>query len=621
MARTSLAPSRSSCSSHHSWSTFAVRDGEFHSNFNDAWNQAERYVTFARDERDYLLRQKNLRFENDVKPGGPDFAVARRGAVAVVALLIGCGGAGLPPARTQLHAAVCDVGCLADRCERDDLAACGPAAVKLSRSAEPQDRVRAVRLDEIGCAKDDAKRCLHLAHELDSGNYIAKDEDRERAIYQRLCDRGTGEACWQLTYFAGVQADVAKELYARACDHGFLEGCLRQAQGAPLEARTLEQRVFDAELAHCKSGDAHACLRAGRVGEPLQATVPLDAWAAVRTAAKRGCEAKIAEDCFNVAWMAEEGVTGPPDPAAALEFRRRACDAGDGATCTLVAIALGDADPATPKLLERACALGDDYGCNLAAPASGPKALAMHLRACELGNDSSCDVVESFYEGALDLPADPVGTRAIRVKLCQRGRSDRCLMLGDAASQDHDLATARTFYARSCKLHDVKRGCASLARLLHDACARGDCTELDQFLATLPPSKRDLAALACCRDRPGVGGSPTALFMRFRTAITDKDITTLRSLIDPKTGLSVRQGWHGEDGSRETIWTVTPSTIQLDKLDTVGDIDPNHLECPDQLDLSGAATCRAFEGGYVGTFRFETIGGHIYLVDVNEEGH
>jgi hypothetical protein len=43
---------------------FRRSDGEFHSNFNEAWNQAERYVAFARNERDYLQRQKGLRFEN-----------------------------------------------------------------------------------------------------------------------------------------------------------------------------------------------------------------------------------------------------------------------------------------------------------------------------------------------------------------------------------------------------------------------------------------------------------------------------------------------------------------------------------------------------------------------------
>lgn len=40
------------------------KDGKFRSEFNDAWNQAERYLDFARRESDYLLRQKGLRFEN-----------------------------------------------------------------------------------------------------------------------------------------------------------------------------------------------------------------------------------------------------------------------------------------------------------------------------------------------------------------------------------------------------------------------------------------------------------------------------------------------------------------------------------------------------------------------------
>jgi hypothetical protein len=39
------------------------RDGNFASEFNDAWNQVERYLNFAREEKDYL-RRKGLRFNN-----------------------------------------------------------------------------------------------------------------------------------------------------------------------------------------------------------------------------------------------------------------------------------------------------------------------------------------------------------------------------------------------------------------------------------------------------------------------------------------------------------------------------------------------------------------------------
>lgn len=38
-------------------------DGNFTSDFNDAWNQAERYLNFAREEKDYLLR-KGMRYDN-----------------------------------------------------------------------------------------------------------------------------------------------------------------------------------------------------------------------------------------------------------------------------------------------------------------------------------------------------------------------------------------------------------------------------------------------------------------------------------------------------------------------------------------------------------------------------
>lgn len=40
------------------------RDGSFTAAFNDAWNQAERYLDFCQRQRTYLMDQKHLRFEN-----------------------------------------------------------------------------------------------------------------------------------------------------------------------------------------------------------------------------------------------------------------------------------------------------------------------------------------------------------------------------------------------------------------------------------------------------------------------------------------------------------------------------------------------------------------------------
>lgn len=40
------------------------KNGKFRSEFNEAWNQAERYLDFSRRESDYLFRQKGLKFEN-----------------------------------------------------------------------------------------------------------------------------------------------------------------------------------------------------------------------------------------------------------------------------------------------------------------------------------------------------------------------------------------------------------------------------------------------------------------------------------------------------------------------------------------------------------------------------
>lgn len=53
------------------------KDGSLSQSFNDAWNQAERYLDFCQRQRNYLLDEKQLRFENPrcVLLIGQDFSV------------------------------------------------------------------------------------------------------------------------------------------------------------------------------------------------------------------------------------------------------------------------------------------------------------------------------------------------------------------------------------------------------------------------------------------------------------------------------------------------------------------------------------------------------------------
>ena len=59
------------------------RDGSFSANFNDAWNQAERYLDFCQRQRTYLLDEKQLRFENPrcIRLIGHDLSIPQTNAV------------------------------------------------------------------------------------------------------------------------------------------------------------------------------------------------------------------------------------------------------------------------------------------------------------------------------------------------------------------------------------------------------------------------------------------------------------------------------------------------------------------------------------------------------------
>jgi hypothetical protein len=45
-------------------SLFRKKSAGFTSEFNESWNQAERYLSFSTQQRSYLMEEKNLRFES-----------------------------------------------------------------------------------------------------------------------------------------------------------------------------------------------------------------------------------------------------------------------------------------------------------------------------------------------------------------------------------------------------------------------------------------------------------------------------------------------------------------------------------------------------------------------------
>src|SRR4051812_46486826 len=162
--------------------------------------------------------------------------------VLVVALVAACGAAPAttttaPPSPPAAPAPApppppcTTTACLADACERGELASCDPAVRGLTAAHVRADRRRAVHLHELGCARDSTASCNALADALEAGAYIDKDMVRAAALRTKLCEQRVGDACWRLGHQVlngdGVHLDEdrADRLLDQACEAGSAEGC------------------------------------------------------------------------------------------------------------------------------------------------------------------------------------------------------------------------------------------------------------------------------------------------------------------------------------------------------------------------------------------------------------
>jgi TPR repeat protein len=501
---------------------------------------------------------------------------------------------------------------------------------RLRRSARPEDRVHAVQVAEAACARDDGDACVALADALEAAEYVDKDVPRALALRLRWCDRGLVKACTeagrQYLRGEGVPEDAARgqQLLARACDGKDTLACSMLASEAG--KRELYRRAFDLDLEQCRAGDPTGCFDAHSIAynHHVDTDVPAELWTKLAARFEPACTGGDADACNRLSWMAAQGLGRAQDPVAEKRYRQRECDLGDANACAVIAYSLDDDPAAATRLHRKACDLGDGGSCEMLAEhtADPAQALAWQQRACDLGRSSGCGTAAQILEEGRGVPADPARARALHDRLCRRGWPGDCVDLAAAAAAAGDVASARQHYELACRQGDAAHGCAGLAASLHIACAGGDqpsCGALDQLLAGLTPSRRAVAAFACCRDR--VGDAPIGYFLAFQSALAAKDLAGVKAFVDPRHGLHVRVGSHDEDGSTEDKFTLRARSLRLDKLDGVAQLDVNNLRCPETFDAAGAADCSAFEGGFDGEYRLTRTGQHVYLVEISEESH
>jgi TPR repeat protein len=121
------------------------------------------------------------------------------------------------------------------------------------------------------CEKKDGVSCTTLGSMYERGHLVPADPAQAQAFYQRGCDLGEAQGCYDLGRRANASGDVATAVlrFGFACDHGegvvikerINEACTfaglayLDGKGVPIDRPKAEGYLKHA----CKNGDMHAC--------------------------------------------------------------------------------------------------------------------------------------------------------------------------------------------------------------------------------------------------------------------------------------------------------------------------------------------------------------------------
>lgn len=344
------------------------------------------------------------------------------------------------------------IGCLAIGCSSPSasraIPAPQPGAGKVAEAAQhrgPDGYLNADGLRALAraCDAGDMPACTAAGRELkDHPSTELRNGIHANSLLRAACARGDAVAChtiavqWHGPFSRWHRhADEIGHGYAeRACKLGSAIGCAIAVAPNPdrlgLTRSKAQAAVLPILEKACRSGDAAACARGGKLGRDLSESVPFT---------KR---------------------------EAALELA--ACDAGRGEACAKVADWLSNGYPEEMRGLTR-------------PPLKAP--LHYAIRACRLGHQRSClDLVGVGWLSAStssdlqrehqDAAADPelVTLNSKMEAACNSGRVAACAWLAEAASDDAKVRATYETRARSAL--------ANICGPKHDANCDGIVDEL-----------------------------------------------------------------------------------------------------------------------------------------------
>ena len=257
---------------------------------------------------------------------------------------------------------------------------------------------------EAQCTRGSATSCALFARMLQTGDHVAKDENRAKNLYDKACAGGAMPACGRLgeIYIANRRADEGRALLKRSCDGGWMTAC--NSVGTYLAATgALKQDVF--------------------------------------TLFKRSCDGGGAEGCWSLGYLFREGLGVRQNDGEAVRYFQLACEGGAKHGCQDYAkfIDTGRGTPAdTPralKLLEGSCDRGFSDCCGELSTwyftghgvtKDMAKGVAFLQRACDGTDTGSCFVLGARYEFGVGVPRDPARAARLYERACATGNDLAC---------------------------------------------------------------------------------------------------------------------------------------------------------------------------------------------------
>ncbi len=363
-------------------------------------------------------------------------------------------GAGVPenPAKAAVYAE--------KACSMGQLWICGDLGLMLAKGRGLKaDEARALTLLESSCGADYAPACQYLGVLLQRRGQPAQAAE----AYRKACSEGIGEACNNLGVLSARgqygNPQQSESFYQKSCEMGEAMGCRNWA-------RVMFQRGDEAggRAAAEKGCNLEDGLSCNQVGGAIERTGgnPL-LWY------ERACGLNASQGCANAGrWLQMQSAPGSTNPedlrGSARDYREKACELGDGASCGDFGAALLTENPKNQRaliLLERGCDLKDAGSCrNLGlalweGPLRQPNRAGQYFeRGCALNDGNACNdwAVALLKSGD---PKSPERARPYLERACSLNVGPACHNLALIAQHRQEAEEAKRLFERACWLGEI----------------------------------------------------------------------------------------------------------------------------------------------------------------------